>query len=70
MVLAAVWGQGMVVVAERGGGVVVAAVWGEGVVPAVRRGAGRRSMDCRESGGAVDGSGGGGGEVLAELAIL
>ena len=54
----------MVVVSERGRGVEVAAVWGEGVVPAVWRGAGRRSMDCRESGGAVDGSGGGEGVVV------
>ena len=35
---------------------------GEGVVVTLR--------GCRESGGAVDGSGGGGSEVLAELAIL
>ena len=54
----------MVVVSERGRGVEVAAVWGEGVVPAVGRGAGRRSMDCRESGGAVESSGGGEGVVV------
>ena len=64
MVPSAVWGEGVVVVAERGGGVVVAAVWGEGVVPAVGRGAGHRPMDCRESGGAVESSGGGKGVVV------